>query len=68
MKRLLLEGDGGANGTFLRAGLVDELNSILCPAVDGAKRAPGVFGPRMRKSIVRAPVTEILLTAQKKLI
>ncbi len=43
VKRLLLEGGGGANGALLRAGLVDELNLILCPAVDGAKGAPGVF-------------------------
>ena len=43
VKRLLLEGGGGANGAFLRAGLVDELNLILCPAVDGAKGAPSVF-------------------------
>jgi riboflavin biosynthesis pyrimidine reductase len=32
LKRLLLEGGGGAYGAFLRAGLVDELNLILCPA------------------------------------
>ena len=43
VKRLLLEGGGGSNGAFLRAGLVDELNLILCPAVDGAKGAPSVF-------------------------
>jgi riboflavin biosynthesis pyrimidine reductase len=29
VRRLLLEGGGGANGAFLRAGLVDELNLIL---------------------------------------
>jgi riboflavin biosynthesis pyrimidine reductase len=38
-KRLLLEGGGGANGAFLRAGLVDELNLIICPAVDGERGA-----------------------------
>jgi riboflavin biosynthesis pyrimidine reductase len=26
VKRLLLEGGGGANGAFLRAGLVDEIS------------------------------------------
>src|SRR6516225_6501891 len=31
VKRLLLEGGGGTNGAFLRAGLVDELNLVLCP-------------------------------------
>src|SRR5205807_4308489 len=43
VKRLLLEGGGGANGAFLRAGLVDEPHLILCPALDGAKGAPSVF-------------------------
>src|SRR5215468_2313140 len=43
VKRLLLEGGGAANGAFLRAGLIDELNLILCPAVDGARGAPIVF-------------------------
>jgi len=39
VKRLLLEGGGGANGAFLRTGLVKELNLIICPAVDGSKAA-----------------------------
>jgi riboflavin biosynthesis pyrimidine reductase len=43
VKRLLLQGGGGANGAFLGAGLVDELNLIPCPAVDGAKGAPSAF-------------------------
>jgi riboflavin biosynthesis pyrimidine reductase len=43
VKRLLLEGGGGANGAFLRAGLVDEISLVVCPAVDGAKGAPSVF-------------------------
>jgi len=43
VKRLLLEGGGGSNGAFLRAGLIDELYLILCSAVDGEKGAPSVF-------------------------
>ena len=43
VNRLLLEGGGVTNGAFLRAGLVDEINLILCPAVDGAKGAPSLF-------------------------
>ena len=43
IKRLLLEGGGGSNGAFLRAGLVDEISLAICPAVDGAKGAPSVF-------------------------
>jgi riboflavin biosynthesis pyrimidine reductase len=57
VKRLLLEGGGGANGAFLRAGLVDELNLILCPAVDGAKGAPSVFDSTDAEADRRAPVT-----------
>jgi riboflavin biosynthesis pyrimidine reductase len=43
IERLLLEGGGGSNGSFLRAGLIDEISVAICPAVDGAKGAPGIF-------------------------
>jgi riboflavin biosynthesis pyrimidine reductase len=43
IKRLLLEGGGSANGPFLRAGLIDEINLAIFPAVDGTKGAPCVF-------------------------
>ena len=36
LERLLLEGGGGSNGAFLRAGLIDEISLAICPAVDGA--------------------------------
>ena len=65
VKRLLLEGGGGANGAFLRAGLVDELNLILCPAVDGAKGAPSVFDPRDAEVDRRAPVTAMTLESSQ---
>lgn len=61
VKRLLLEGGGAANGAFLRAGLVDELNLIVCPAVDGAKGAPSVFDSAEAEADQRAPVTAITL-------
>ena len=61
VKRLLLEGGGTANGAFLRAGLIDELCLILCPAVDGAKGAPIVFDSRDEESDQRAPVTAMTL-------
>jgi riboflavin biosynthesis pyrimidine reductase len=43
IERLMLEGGGSANGALLRAGLVDELSVVICPVVDGASGAPGVF-------------------------
>ena len=63
VKRLLLEGGGGANGAFLRAGLVDELNLILCPAVDGAKGAPSVFNSRMPRPTAGPVMAMTLETA-----
>jgi riboflavin biosynthesis pyrimidine reductase len=67
VKRLLLEGGGGANGAFLRAGLVDELNLILCPAVDGAKGAPSVFDSTDAEADRRAPVTAMTLESSQAL-
>jgi riboflavin biosynthesis pyrimidine reductase len=67
VKRLLLEGGGGANGALLRAGLVDELNLILCPAVDGAKGAPGVFDSTDAEADRRAPVTAMTLESSRAL-
>ncbi len=43
IKRLLLEGGGKINGSFLAAGLVDELSLLLAPAVDGRLGSPSVF-------------------------
>ncbi|MEK9279365.1 MULTISPECIES: RibD family protein [unclassified Bradyrhizobium] len=67
VKRLLLEGGGTANGAFLRAGLVDELNLILCPAVDGARGAPIVFDSTDAESEQRAPVTAMTLESTRPL-
>lgn len=43
VKRLLLEGGGVINGAMLRAGLVDEISLILCPAIDGVAGANCLF-------------------------
>src|SRR5580693_1329728 len=67
IKRLLLEGGGGSNGAFLRAGLVDELNLVLCPAVDGAKGAPSVFDSAESETDQRAPVTAMSLESSEVL-
>ncbi|MGJ5176211.1 RibD family protein [Bradyrhizobium oligotrophicum] len=67
VKRLLLEGGGGANGAFLRAGLVDEFNLVLCPAIDGAKGAPSVFDSTESEAGQRAPVTAMTLESSTAL-
>lgn len=43
IKQLLLEGGGGLNGSFLRAGLVDEFSLVLEPAIDGTRGSPTTF-------------------------
>jgi riboflavin biosynthesis pyrimidine reductase len=67
VRRLLLEGGGGTNGAFLRAGLVDELNLILCPVVDGAKGAPSVFDSTEAEADQRAPITAMTLESSQAL-
>ena len=67
VKRLLLEGRGGANGAFLRAGLVDELHLILCPAVDGAKGAPSVFDSTDTEADCRETVESMTLDDSRAL-
>jgi riboflavin biosynthesis pyrimidine reductase len=67
VKRLLLEGGGGTNGAFLRAGLIDELNLVVCPAVDGAKGAPSVFDSTESETGRRAPVRAMSLESSHPL-
>jgi len=65
--RVMRHGGGGANGAFLRAGLVDELYLILCPVVDGAKGAPSVFDSTEAEADQRAPVTAMMLESSHAL-
>ena len=67
VERLLLEGGGGANGAFLRAGLVDAISLILCPTVDGAKGAPSVFDSRDAEAGLAAPVEAMTLESSQVL-
>lgn len=59
VKRLLIEGGGGNNGAFLRAGLIDEISLAICPVVDGARGAPSVFDSNARDAGLPAPVAEL---------
>ena len=65
VKRLLLEGEGGVNGAFLRVCLVDELNLIICPAVNGSKGAPSIFDSSDAAADQRAPVTAMTLQSSQ---
>jgi 2,5-diamino-6-(ribosylamino)-4(3H)-pyrimidinone 5'-phosphate reductase len=43
VRTLLLEGGGRINGSFLRAGLIDEVSLLLAPVVDGRIGTPALF-------------------------
>lgn len=44
--RLLLEGGGAINGSFLAADLVDELSVLVAPIADGSMGTPSLFDAR----------------------
>jgi riboflavin biosynthesis pyrimidine reductase len=67
VKRLLLEGGGGANGAFARAGLIDELHLIVCPAIDGTKGAPSVFDSSEADADQRAPIATMTFEGSRVL-
>src|SRR5262249_8953125 len=43
IEKLLLEGGGKINGSFLAADLVDELSVLVAPIADGSTGAPSLF-------------------------
>lgn len=43
IKRLRIDGGGHVNGSFLKAGLIDEFSLVLAPIADGTMGAPTVF-------------------------
>ncbi|MCA1454390.1 RibD family protein [Bradyrhizobium sp. BRP22] len=42
IRHLVLEGGAGTNGTFLAAGLVDEMRILVAPAIDGGENVQGI--------------------------
>jgi riboflavin biosynthesis pyrimidine reductase len=67
LERLLLEGGGGSNGSFLRAGLIDEISLAICPAVDGAKGAPSIFDSSDKDAGIAAPIRSMTLASTEVL-
>jgi riboflavin biosynthesis pyrimidine reductase len=65
IKILLLEGGGVVNGSFLKAGLIDELSQLIIPVIDGSMGTSTVFdveqGYTSRKS------TQLKLKVAKKM-
>jgi riboflavin biosynthesis pyrimidine reductase len=67
IERLLLEGGGKSNGSFLRAGLIDEISLAVCPAVDGARGGPHVFDSNDDEADLRAPLSAMTLASTEVL-
>jgi riboflavin biosynthesis pyrimidine reductase len=67
LERLLLEGGGGSNGAFLRAGLIDEVSLAICPAIDGARGAPSIFDSSDQDAGVAAPIRSMKLASTEVL-
>jgi riboflavin biosynthesis pyrimidine reductase len=64
---LLLEGGGKSNGSFLRAGLIDEISLAICPAIDGARGGPHVFDSDHEMAGPTAPVRSMTLASSEVL-
>jgi 5-amino-6-(5-phosphoribosylamino)uracil reductase len=43
VRKILLEGGGTINGSFLKAGLIDEISLLVYPGIDGLASAPSIF-------------------------
>jgi 2,5-diamino-6-(ribosylamino)-4(3H)-pyrimidinone 5'-phosphate reductase len=53
IRRLLLDGGGKINGSFLAAGLVDELSVLVAPVADGSTGTPSLFDAKEGRGPMR---------------
>jgi 2,5-diamino-6-(ribosylamino)-4(3H)-pyrimidinone 5'-phosphate reductase len=63
IRRLLLEGGGKINGSFLAADLIDELSVLVAPVADGAIGTPSLFDAGEGKG----PCRRLKLLSSKRL-
>lgn len=61
IQTLLLEGGAKVNGAFLKAGAVDEISLLVCPAIDGTTGGAAIFetgdtgvGPQLTLELIGA--------------
>jgi riboflavin biosynthesis pyrimidine reductase len=62
IKKLLLEGGGKINGSFLAANLIDELSILIGPVADGSIGTPSLFDVEDR----RVPAHKLKLISMEK--
>jgi riboflavin biosynthesis pyrimidine reductase len=63
IRKLLLEGGGSINGSFLNADLIDELSVLIVPVADGSIGAPTLFDAREK----RAPTRKLRLLSVRRI-
>jgi 2,5-diamino-6-(ribosylamino)-4(3H)-pyrimidinone 5'-phosphate reductase len=61
IRKLLLEGGGKINGTFLAANVIDELSILVAPVADGSIGAPALFDVE-----TRSPARSLRLLSMEK--
>jgi len=64
IRKLLLEGGGHLNGSFLKAGLIDELSVLHLPVADCNMGSPSIFEDSVGNKL---PVSKLELLKVKKL-
>jgi riboflavin biosynthesis pyrimidine reductase len=60
IRKLLLEGGGRINGSFLAAGVIDELSILVAPVADGGMGKPALF------DAPRSAVTKLKLMSSER--
>jgi len=65
IKRLRIDGGGHVNGSFLKAGLIDEFSFILAPIADGTIGSPTIF--EAEAGYGKRPATWFKLKSVKKI-
>ncbi len=65
IKRVRIDGGGHVNGSFLKAGLIDEFSLVLAPIADGTIGAPTVF--EAEKGYGKRKATHFKLNSVKRI-
>jgi riboflavin biosynthesis pyrimidine reductase len=65
IKQLRIDGGGHVNGSFLKAGLIDEFSLVLAPVADGTIGTPTVF--EAEEGYGRRKATQFTLKSVKKI-
>ena len=65
IKTLRIDGGGHVNGSFLKAGLIDEFSLVLAPVADGTIGQPSVF--EVEEGFGRRKATQFILKSVKRI-